>query len=219
MLTMDGRRRRPRRLATTTLGAGLVLSLGVIMPMTAFAADSMGTGMEPVEPDLTGATVTELQTVVADLSVANDELAAANLDLQRTVDELSAERERLQLSLEHFDEIYAPLEADRQLLYELRKTLPESRVEAEAQLSRLRKLALSSNPAGLGQVLDRVEDTAAAFLDWRFADYNSSQEASQAYVTSGANAFDASMNDFRNAVLLSVANRLDGLLNVLDRVR
>jgi hypothetical protein len=64
-----------------------------------------------------------------------------------------------------------------------------------------------------------VDDAAPAFLDWRFAQFTSSQEATEAYINTGANAFDSSMDDFRKEVLMSVANRLDGLLNIIDRVR
>ncbi len=44
-------------------------------------------------------------------------------------------------------------------------------------------------------------------------------EAGEAYVNSGANAFDTTMNEFRNEVLMSVANRLDGILTIIDRTR
>ena len=61
--------------------------------------------------------------------------------------------------------------------------------------------------------------TAPAFLDWRFGEFNTTQEFSSAYVESGANAFDSSMEEFRSEVLRSVASRLDGLLTILDRAR
>jgi hypothetical protein len=64
-----------------------------------------------------------------------------------------------------------------------------------------------------------VGETAPAFLDWRFGEFGSTEEFSSAYVESGANAFDTSMEEFRAEVLRSVANRLDGLLTILDRVR
>ncbi len=56
-------------------------------------------------------------------------------------------------------------------------------------------------------------------MDWRFSDFTTTEEATQAYIDSGANAFNSLMTDFRNEVLLSVANRLDGLLTVIDRAR
>ena len=96
-------------------------------------------------------------------------------------------------TLSHFDDVYEPMEADRQLLFELRKDLPETRPEAEAQLERMRSLALAADPARLGQLVDRVGEAAPDFLDWRFGDYASDAEAAQAYLDSGASAFDTTI--------------------------
>ena len=161
----------------------------------------------------------ELRAIVEDLGARNDALEADNTSLQRTIDDLSSERDELARSLGRFDDVYDALEADRQLLFELRKGLPETRPEAEAQLERMRSLALLSNPTRLGQIIDRVAETAPAFFEWRFTEFTSSDEATQAYIDTGANAFDSSMTEFRNEVLMSVANRLDGLLTVIDRLR
>jgi chromosome segregation ATPase len=186
----------------------------------AMAVDSVSAEIDVTDQEaLAGATPNELRTLIDDLSIANEALEADNTTLQQSIDSLSQERDRLQASLSRFDSMYEPLEADRQLLFELRKGLPETRPEAEAQLERIRNLALSSNPRKLGQLVDRVDDAAPAFFDWRFTQFTSTQEATQAYINSGANAFDSSMNELRNEVLLSVANRLDGLLTIIDRVR
>lgn len=188
---------------------------------TTMAQDSTSAEVDGPETErsLAGASPSELRTLVDDLSIANDELAADNSSLQQSVESLSFERDRLRDSLRRFDDLYDPLEADRELLLELRKGLPETRPEAEAQLSRIRALALSSNPAKLGQLVDRVDDAAPAFFDWRFTQFASTQEATQAYISSGANAFDSSMNELRNEVLLSAANRFDGVLTIIDRIR
>lgn len=217
MLTLDHPRRRLGGLAVATLVAATML-----VPASAVVAMDTGSAeLRATTPDTTKAqaTVDELRTLVDDLSLANEALAADNASLQQSVDSLAGERDRLLESLGRFDELYEPLEADRQLLFELRKGLPETRPEAEAQLERIRSLALSSNPARLGQLVDRVEDTAPAYLDWRFGEFDNTQEFSSAYVETGANAFDSSMEEFRSEVLRSVATRLDGLLTILDRAR
>ncbi len=217
MLTPDHPRRRPRGLAAAAfLAALLLVPASATMAMDAGAAD-----IEPTAADAEGAQAAlgELRTLVEDLSLANAALEADNSVLQQTVDAISMERDRLQDSLSRFDELYDPIEADRQLLFELRKGLPETRPEAEAQLARIRALALSSDPARLGQLVDRVDDAAPAFLDWRFGEFETTAEFSEAYVDTGANVFDTSMEEFRSEVLMSVANRLDGLLTVLDRIR
>jgi len=210
MLTQESPRRPLRGIA-----AALVMAAAALMPATAVMATDAGLA----ETEQVAPTVDELRTMVDDLSTANDTLSADNTALQQAIDELQHERDRLRNSLSRFDDLYSPLEADRQLLFELRKELGETRPEAEAQLDRMRSLALSSDPARLGQLVDRLDDATPAFLDWRFGEFETAQEISEAYVETGANAFDSSMEDFRSEVLMSVANRLDGLLTILDRIR
>lgn len=219
MLTPELPRRRLRGLAAATVMAAVML----VPAYPSLAVDAASADIEPPATDGAGAdvdvTVAELQTLVDDLVVANESLTADNSTLQQAVDTLAQERDRLRASLQRFDDLYEPLEADRQLLFELRKGLPETRPEAEAQLERIRSLALASDPARLGRLVDRVEETAPAFLDWRFGDFSSSEEFTSAYISTGANAFDTTMEEFRSEVLMAVANRLDGLLTILDRVR
>jgi hypothetical protein len=207
--------------AVTVMAASLLVPASATLAMDAASADAAAAELDPAvaEPGSVPTTVEELRLLLDDLSLDNRALQADNQSLQQTVDALAQERDRLLDSLQRFDELYEPLEADRQLLFELRKGLPETRPEAEAQLERIRSLALSSDPARLGQLVDRVGETAPAFLDWRFGEFGSTEEFSSAYVESGANAFDTSMEEFRAEVLRSVANRLDGLLTILDRVR
>ena len=198
------------------------MTAALLLPASAtLAMDPVAADLESGDPEgvTTHLDIDELQSLIEELDIANQSLRAEANSLQQSVDSLTLERDRLQDSLRHFDDLYDPIEADRQLLFELRKGLPETRPEAEAQLDRIRSLALSSNPAQLGQLVDRVEDAAPAFLEWRFTQFGSTQEATEAYISTGANAFDSSMSEFRSEVLMSVANRLDGLLTVLDRLR
>lgn len=231
MLTTDPPRRGYGRSA-----AALSLAVALLLPGAAvLSADATATEAEWTEAELadtlvdsdvvgtelalTQEAIAELRAVVDDLTSQNDALLEDNRTLRRTIDDVTSERDALAKSLRRFDDLYEPLEADRQLLFELRKDLPDTRPEAEAQIERIRTLALTSDPARLGQLVDRVGETAPAFLDWRYADFESNDEAGRAYVDSGANAFDTTMSEFRNEVLMSVANRLDGILTVIDRMR
>jgi len=194
----------------------------MLVPASAtMAMDTSAAELDPVETEAVqpGATADELHALIEDLVLANDALQADNSSLRQNVDAISLERDRLRGSLERFDDLYGPIEADRQLLVELRKGLPETRPEAEAQIDRIRSLALSADPSRLGQLVDRIDDAAPAFLDWRFGTFDSNDDYASAYIDTGANAFDTSMQDFRSEVLMSVSNRLDGLLTILDRVR
>jgi len=216
---------KPPRRGRRGLAVGLtVTALLLVSGSTVLATDTSTSGStdpdQPTSGQLSGeATTADLRAQLDDLSLRYDELSADNTSLQQAVDDLSAERDRLTRTLTHFDDVYEPMEADRQLLFELRKELPETRPEAEAQLERMRSLALAADPAHLGQLVDRLGEAAPAFLDWRFNDHASDTEAAQAYIDSGASAFDTTMSEFRNEVLLSVANRLDGILTVIDRLR
>jgi hypothetical protein len=220
MLTMD----RPRpRLRDLALVAVMATAMATAMAPAALGADAaaLDTPATNIDgaPEHAEAALIMLEGELATLSDRNASLADANSILSQDLAALSVERDRLIDSISHFDSLYDPLEADRQLLYELRKGLPETRTEAESQLARIQRLALSSNPARLGQVVSRVSEAAPAFFEWRFSQFSSTEEATAAYINTGANAFESSMEDFRSAVLLSVANRLDGMLNVIDRVR
>jgi ABC-type transporter Mla subunit MlaD len=216
MLMQELPYRRLRGLAAATSLAVLLL-----VPTGAAATDTGTAGVKAGHADGVDATATidELRTLVEDLSLANDELTASNADLQSTVDELAHERDRLQASLQRFGDLYDPIESDRRLLFELRKQMPETRDEAEARLARIRDLALTSDPQRLGQLVDRVDEAAPAFLDWRFGEFESTADFTEAYVESGANAFDATFDELESEALLTVANRLDSLLTILDRVR
>lgn len=202
----------------------LGMAVLLLVPGTSALATDPGTAGAPdtdvrVAAQAEDAGTAELRAQLDALSLRFDELATENATLQRSVDDLAAERDTLARSIERLEDIYEPLEADRQLLFELRKDLPDSRPEAEAQLERMRSLALAANPAQLGQLVDRLLEAAPAFLEWRYGQFATDTEAAQAYVDGGAGAFDTSMTEFRNEVLMSVANRLDGLLTVLDRIR
>lgn len=214
----------PRRgrfwLAVSLTATALLVAAG----SAALATDSGTTGStDPdvllTEPLSETATTADLRARLDDLSIRFDEIQADNTTLREAVEDLSTERDALVRSLENVGDLSGPLEADRQLLFELRKELPETRPEAEAHIERLRSLALSSDPARLGQLVDRVGEAAPDFLDWRFSDFASDSEAAQAYLVSGAGAFDTTLGEFRNEVLMTVANRLDGLLTVIDRLR
>ena len=150
----------------------------------------------------------------ADASL-EQQLAAARAEIAA----LTVERDRMQDLLSAFDTLYDPMEADRQLLVELRKPIPEEREVAQAYLERLQRLAVVSDPARLGQPSSRLLETAPIFLDWRDGRYASQGERDAAFVTSGASGFSTDFDDLQKAILLTVANRLDALLTLRDRIR
>ena len=217
MLTPDHPRRRSRGLA-----AAMVMAAMLLVPASAtMAMDAGSAELPPSGPEMTDvqATVDELRTLVDDLSLANDALAADNASLQQTVDSLA-------VGARPAAGVAAPL---RRALRAARGRPPAALRAAQGpagDATRGRGSARAHprpgallGPGPPGPAGRSRDETAPAFLDWRFGEFSTTQEFSSAYVDTGANAFDTSMEEFRSEVLLSVANRLDGLLTILDRAR
>lgn len=144
-----------------------------------------------------------------------DQLAAANARIAQ----LEAQNERIDDLLGAFDDMYDGMEAERQLLLELRKPIPDERTDAEGYFERLQTLAVTSDPTRLGQPASRLLETAPIYLDWRDGTYGSQAERDNAFLSSGAAGFGKDFDDLQKAILLTVANRLDSLLNLRDRIR
>jgi hypothetical protein len=140
-----------------------------------------------------------------------DQLAAANARIAQ----LEAQNERIDDLLGAFDDMYDGMEAERQLLI----PIPEEREPAEAYIQRLQTLAVVSDPTRLGQPASRLLETAPTYLDWRDGDYPTQAERDAAFLSSGAAGFGRDFDELEQAVLLTVANRLDALLNLRDRIR
>lgn len=164
----------------------------------------------PGAPASAGSTVDVLVAQV-------EQLVAANAELTRTVAALTAERERLRAGLTAIAALSGPMEADRRLLLELRKDLPEARPDAETHLARVRELAQASDPVRLGPLALRVMQAAPAYLDWRDMDFPTAAAAQEAYSSSGASAFDTTWATFTDAALLTVSARFDAVLALVDR--
>ena len=86
-----------------------------------------------------------------------DQLAAANAQIDPAEQE---QNHRLDDLLTAFDDMYDGMEAERQLLLEMRKPIPEERKDAEAYFNRLQSLAIVSDPSRLGQPASRLLETA-----------------------------------------------------------
>lgn len=103
----------------------------------------------------------------------------------------------------------ARIEADRRLLSELRKGVPNTREEAEIFLRRLKSLADRSDPVRLAIRADRVLEQAPIYFNWLETEFESAEEATFEYYLGGAQGFQRAIEEFENAVLLTAINRLD----------
>ena len=105
------------------------------------------------------------------------------------------------------------MEADRLLLAEIRKDLPDKRADADLYLKRLKDLAGQSDPVHLVPKVNRLIEQEPIYYDWLEKNgtaqgQNQGQSASE-YVVGGARGFVVAFQDFQNALLLTVINRLD----------
>jgi vacuolar-type H+-ATPase subunit I/STV1 len=184
------------------------LRRGLMLGLVALAAASASSAQE-ADAEALAARLLEAEQQIAELQARIDEMA---LELAR----LRAERDRFERVVRPLGELTDPLEADRRLLIELRRELPETRAEAVAYLQRMQRLALVSDPVRLGPLASRVMQAAPVYLDWREQTFASSEEAARAFARSGARGFTTAFENFRNAILLTVSNRLDALLQLLE---
>jgi len=144
-----------------------------------------------------------------------DRLAVA----EARVAELEAENERLRGFLLTWEDLYDPMEADRQLLLELRKDMPDDASAARAYIERIRDLAFRSDPARLSQDAVRLMETAPTWLEWRFAEYADDTARATEYLRSGAAGFDQNLRELRDSALLVAAGHIDAILTLADRAR
>jgi hypothetical protein len=202
-------------LSIVTLTAVPTSVVHAVEPVTFPPLESAAPDGSPA-PGTSGEPTIEQRLADAEARIA--ELEDQNDALTGDIASVTSDRDRLAEALAEFQDLSTPMEADRLLVAELRKDLPPDRAEAEAYLARMQSLALISDPAQLGPPAARVMEAAPVFLDWRDQTFGTPEEANQAYVQSGASGFDMTWKLFRNAILLTVSNRLDSVLSLVDRV-
>ncbi len=113
------------------------------------------------------------------------------------------------LQIIDLDDLPDLIEADRRLLSEIRKEVPENRKEAEVYLKRLKKLASASDPIRLVPLVNRVLDNSTIYYDWLDKEFENQDERIMEYYVGGARGFSFALGNFRSAVLYTVINRLD----------
>ena len=103
------------------------------------------------------------------------------------------------------------IEADRRLLNELRKQIPDERIDAELFLKRIRELAAISDPVYLVPIANNVLRQAPLLFEWLETEYEDPDERIRDYYIGGSWAFHRRYEAFRNAVLITVIRRLDAV--------
>lgn len=116
----------------------------------------------------------------------------------------------------HLSEFLTAIEADRRLLNELRKPVPETRQDAIVFLNRLKDLAEEADPIRLAMVADRVLEQAPIYFDWLETEFETEQDRLYDYYIGGAQGFNRVLLEFENAVLFTVVNRLDTASRIIQ---
>ena len=116
------------------------------------------------------------------------------------------------------EELSQKLAADRLLLAEIRKDVPEAIQEAALYLDRLKELAARSDPVRLVQLFDRVLDQAPIYFRWLETEYENQDEQITEYYVGGARGFSFAMENFRSAVFFVIMNRLDIASRVISEL-
>ena len=116
---------------------------------------------------------------------------------------------RSTLNLVDVDRFIKRLESDRRLLSEIRKEVPEARMEAELYLKRLKDLAAKSDPVRLVPLVNRVLEQAPIYFDWVDREFENEEERAMEYYVGGARGFNFALESFKSAVMMTIINRLD----------
>ncbi len=129
----------------------------------------------------------------------------------------AADRAAIQRALGSNDmqSFLASMDADRLLLFEVRKDLPQKRNEADVYLKRLKDLAAKSDAARLVPKVDRLIEQEPIYYDWLEKNIQNQADNQNEYVVGGARGFLVAFQDFQNEVMLVVINRLEIAGNAL----
>jgi hypothetical protein len=103
----------------------------------------------------------------------------------------------------------ASMDADRLLLFEVRKDLPDKRADATVYLARLKDLAGKSDAARLIPKVNRLIEQAPIYYDWLEKNIQNQQDNQNEYAVGGARGFLVAFQDFQAEVMLVVINRLE----------
>jgi hypothetical protein len=107
------------------------------------------------------------------------------------------------------EDFLAAVQADRRLLAELRKPIPETREDAVRFLNQLKALAEKADPVRLAIVANRVLEQAPIYFDWIETEFETPQDELYEYYVGGAQGFSRALEEFQNSVLMTAINRLE----------
>ena len=111
------------------------------------------------------------------------------------------------------ESVAARFETDRLLLAEMRKTPPRDPREARRFWANIKPLALKSDPS-LGPLIDRVERSLPAYLEWLASAPDSDPALALGFLQTEASNYLRATDEFWQGVLLVVIDRIDVLVDL-----
>ena len=107
-----------------------------------------------------------------------------------------------------------PMDSDRLLLAELRKSMPNTLEEAVKYWKTVKDQAVKSDP-NLGTKVDRVIRMLPTYFDWIDGTYTDTCDSVLAFFDSGAVEFGTMSGDLQNDIFLVMINRIDSAINLV----
>ena len=107
-----------------------------------------------------------------------------------------------------------PMDSDRLLLVELRKSMPDDLDAATKYWRTVKDQAVKSDPS-LGTKVDRVIRFLPTYFDWLGGEYTDTCDSVLAFFDSGAVEFGTLSGDLQNDIFLVMINRMDSAINLI----
>ena len=149
---------------------------------------------------------------LAESEATNDLVASQTLvgSLEDQVSTMAA----LQEHIAKFESTIEPMDSDRLLLVELRKSMPDTLDEAVKYWKTVKNQAVQSNPS-LGTKVNRVIRLLPTYFDWLEGTYTDTCDSVLAFFDSGAVEFGTMSGDLQNDIFLVMINRMDSAINLV----
>lgn len=149
---------------------------------------------------------------IAEKSARND-LVASQTQAASLEEQLAA-MTSLKANLANLESTVEPMDSDRLLLVELRKSMPNNLDDAVTYWKSVKAQAVKSDPS-LGTKVDRVIRLLPTYFDWIDGTYTDTCDSVLAFFDSGAVEFGTMSGDLQNDIFLVMINRMDSAINLV----
>ena len=144
---------------------------------------------------------------------AQNDLAASQEQVASLEEQLST-MASVQGHLANLEGAIEPMDSDRLLLVELRKSMPDNLDDAVMYWNTVKEQAVKSDPT-LGPKVDRVIRLLPTYFDWIDGTYTDTCDSVLAFFDSGAVEFGTMSGDLQNDIFLVMINRMDSAINLV----